>query len=178
MLATSPTTDRSKNCATCGKARGPLEQRRASWRFDPRPPLVPRPEQPDARPWQCVNDLIVYAGVYRNGGTDEATHLCDDCLRIGLRAIKAEVDAALEVAEAGADKDAEIAALKQRLAETQAEVWRANSKADAAEYWANQYRPALQRLAQFGDHTDAQHREVRRVAAAALEGQSTPHTAG
>lgn len=116
-------TDRSKHCAACGQARKPLEQRRGSWGTKIPTRLVPRDEA-KGKPWQVVNDLIVHAGVYRNGGTNESTHLCDDCLRIGLRAIKAEVDTALEIVEAGADKDAEIASLNERLALAQAEAWR------------------------------------------------------
>lgn len=83
-------TDRSKFCATCGRERKPLEMRRDVWRFE-ETPLVPRIL--DLKPWQMTNDLIVMVSIYRNGGTDEATHLCDDCLRIGLRAIKVTVDA-------------------------------------------------------------------------------------
>lgn len=114
--------DRSQNCATCGKKRRPLEARRESWGTRLPTQLVPWPAVPEGRPCQSVNDLIVGAQVYRNGGTSEDTHLCDDCLRIGLRAIKAAVDEALEVVEAGADKDAEIAALTQRLGSVQAEL--------------------------------------------------------
>lgn len=77
--------------------------------------IVPRHEDPNLRPWQTTNDLIYQAGVWRNGGCDESTHLCDDCLRIGLRAIKLEVDRLLEVFEKDTDKDSEIANLNQRL---------------------------------------------------------------
>lgn len=77
--------------------------------------IVPRTGNPEDRPWQITNDLIYNAGVWRNGGSDERTHLCDDCIRIGLRAIKLKVDELLGVIEAGRDKDAEIARLTQRL---------------------------------------------------------------
>jgi hypothetical protein len=30
--------------------------------------------------------------VYRNGGTNEHTHLCDRCLRLGLRTLRAQID--------------------------------------------------------------------------------------
>jgi hypothetical protein len=52
--------------------------------------------------------------IYRNGGTNEDCHLCDDCLRVGLRAIKAEVDAALE-ATGDSDNTAEIVRLTEEL---------------------------------------------------------------
>ena len=107
--------DRSKFCASCGKPRGVLEARRESWGLNCRTVIVPRSEDPGLRPWQICNDLIFNAGVWRNGGCDESTHLCDECLRIGLRAIKLEVDRLLEVVEVDAKKDAEIAILTQRL---------------------------------------------------------------
>jgi len=63
-------------------------------------------------------DLIVSAQVYRNGGTGEFTHLCDDCLCIGLRAIKVEVDTALgEIDTERHDK--QIDELTQQLGTTQ-----------------------------------------------------------
>ena len=111
--------NRSQFCATCGKARGVLEARRESWSIRPSTPMVPRKEDPSLRPWQITNDLIVSACVYRNGGCSEDTHLCDDCLRIGLRAIKLEVDRLLEVVEADHDKDCEIAVLSNRLGSLQ-----------------------------------------------------------
>jgi len=110
---------RSDFCSTCGKPRGTLEPRRESWGLDCRTAMVPRSDDPTMKPWQISNDLIFNAAVWRNGGTSEESHLCDDCLRIGLRAIKLEVDRLLESVEAGADKDAEIATLTQRLGSLQ-----------------------------------------------------------
>ena len=89
--------DRALLCATCGKKRGPLEQRRDSWSIKGLPAMVPRRDDVDGKPWQQTNDLIIHAAVYRNGGTSDDCHLCDDCLRIGLRKIKAEVDEALGI---------------------------------------------------------------------------------
>lgn len=112
--------DRSQFCATCGRKRRPLEQRRESWRFDDTP-IVPRRENgPPPLPgyshpcWQQTNDLIVSCNIYRNGGTNEVCHLCDDCLRVGLRAIKAKVDAALEET-GGSDQTTEIVRLTEEL---------------------------------------------------------------
>jgi hypothetical protein len=92
-----------------------LEARRDSWGTRLPCPGVPRSEDPSRRPWQEHNDLIVSACVYRNGGTSDDCHLCDECLRIGLRALKLEIDTALEVIEADTDKDAELARLTERL---------------------------------------------------------------
>lgn len=104
----------SKHCATCGKQRGvsPLRQ---NWSLGAPTVTVPRTDNPDDHPAQISNDLICNASVWRNGGTDGNTHLCDECLRIGLRAIKVKIDGLLGEIEGGRDKDAELAELTQRL---------------------------------------------------------------
>src|ERR1700753_448997 len=103
--------DRSRFCATCGARRPSLQAFRGSWENDTSTVFVPRREDVEGRPVQAANDLICHAAVWRNGGTADDLHLCDDCLRIGLRAIKADVDGVLDVLEADADKDAETASL-------------------------------------------------------------------
>lgn len=110
--------EQGSRCSTCGRLRG-LALKRESWGLQCPTVLVPRTGDPNDRPAQITNDLIYNAGVWRNGGTGSDTHLCDDCLRIGLRAIKLKVDALLESIEEGADKDAEIADLTQRLGKLQ-----------------------------------------------------------
>lgn len=78
--------------------------------------IVPRTGNPEDKPWQITNDLIYNAAVWRNGGgSEETTHICDDCLRIGLRAIKVKVDELLGEIEAGGDKNAELTELTQRV---------------------------------------------------------------
>lgn len=115
--ATPTRESRANWCWTCGRRRG-LSVQRPSWEMRC-PTAVPRTDSADDKPAQITNDLIVNACVYRNGGTAEETHLCDDCLRIGLRAIKLHVDESLESLEAGRDKDVELAALTERLARLQ-----------------------------------------------------------
>lgn len=107
--------DRSLFCATCGISRKGLEPRRGSWSARPRA-YVPRQPDAEGRPWQSNNDLIVHAAVYRNGGTGEDAHLCDRCLTIGLRALKVEIDRALDVADETTDRAAELMALTNRIA--------------------------------------------------------------
>jgi hypothetical protein len=87
----------SSHCWTCGRPRG-VAVRRASGSIDL---LVPVPcyPGPNSQPCQQYNDMICHAGVYRNGGTNGHTHLCDDCLRLGLRALRAEIDTMLMGAE-------------------------------------------------------------------------------
>lgn len=96
--------------------------RRESWGLECPTVLIPRTGNDDDKPAQIVNDLIVNAAVWRNGGCNAETHLCDDCLRVGLRHIKLKVDAALEVIEADADKDTELAALTQKLGREQCKL--------------------------------------------------------
>jgi hypothetical protein len=110
--------DRSDRCATCGRKRG-LEQQRRSWGTHPTV-WIPCTDDPEDNPAQSSNDLICSVSVYRNGGAGEDTHLCDRCLRIGLRAVKVAVSEALEELDADHDKDATIADLTERLGLLQA----------------------------------------------------------
>lgn len=106
-------------CATCGRPRG-LAQRRESWGIHPKP-YIPRPDDPTSRPAQIANDLICVVSVYRNGGTDANTHLCDECLRVALRAVKVEVSSLLQELDDGHAVDVELAAVTERLARLQYE---------------------------------------------------------
>lgn len=107
----------SERCWTCGRKRG-LAPIRRSWSLGELP-LVPRTGSPEDKPAQITNDLICNAVVYRNGGTNEDTHLCDECLRIGVRSIKVGLDKLLDELDDGKDKDAELVKLTQRLGTTQ-----------------------------------------------------------
>ncbi len=109
--------DRSERCWTCGRKRG-LEQQRRSWGIHPTL-FVPRTDNPEDKPAQSANDLICSVSIYRNGGAGDDTHLCNDCLRIGLRAIKVAVSKALEELDADHDKDATVADLTERLGRLQ-----------------------------------------------------------
>lgn len=106
-----------ERCATCGRPRG-LQQQRKSWGINLLP-FVPRTENPENQPAQMANDLICHAGIYRNGGAGADTHLCDDCLRIGIRELKVHIEALLEDLDVGTDKDLRLAELTQRLASLQ-----------------------------------------------------------
>lgn len=110
-------SDRSQRCCTCGRPRG-LEQRRQSWWICPTV-FVPRTANPADKPWQYANDLLVSAGVRRNGGDGDDTHICNECLRIGLREIKVRISDLLAELDAGHDKDAELSELTERLARLQ-----------------------------------------------------------
>lgn len=90
-------------CWTCHRPRGIAQLRKSWWLSD----IVHVP---------TTNDLVCSAGVVRNGGTDEETHLCDDCLRIGLRALYTRIGTLLGEMEPGLIKDTEIASLTAKLA--------------------------------------------------------------
>lgn len=87
--------NRSEYCATCGAKRPPLRECRAAWYY------TAILEMTDHRPvegaWESRPQLIVKADIWRNGGTDETCHLCDECLRVGLLALKQVIDEALGV---------------------------------------------------------------------------------
>jgi hypothetical protein len=108
---------RNERCATCGRKRG-LSPLRRDWGHHTTR-MVPSTGDENDRPWQITNDLIVGASVYRNGGTCDETHLCDECLRIGLRYLHVTIGEMLDESDAGRDKDKEIAELTQRLGKLQ-----------------------------------------------------------
>lgn len=101
-------------CSTCGRPRGVAAQR-GSWELDIRPQIVPRTGNPSDAPAQISNDLICRASILRNGGTGPSTHLCDACLSIALRAIKAHIAELLSELDADHDKDQSLAQLTARL---------------------------------------------------------------
>ncbi|OQX14542.1 MAG: hypothetical protein BWK73_09105 [Thiothrix lacustris] len=80
-------------CATCGKPRGIAIARRG-WRFNSTI-IVPKSDNPEYKPLQMINDLIITANIFRNGGVGHDTHLCDDCIKVGLIALKSEIDGLL-----------------------------------------------------------------------------------
>ena len=109
-------------CQTCGKDRGPLTHLRGSWGFC-ETAAVPRTPEPERKPIQMINDLIVSVSIYRNGGVGPTTHLCDDCLRIGLRRVFGIVSRMLEDTQSPEyQAAAEIEELTERLGETQSKL--------------------------------------------------------
>lgn len=109
---------RAERCCTCGRPRG-LAQKRRDWGLQCPTAMIPHTPNPAEHGDQITNDIICNAGIWRNGGSDGDTHLCDDCLRVGLRVLKLKIAEALEVVEAGTDQRAELSGLTQRLAELQ-----------------------------------------------------------
>jgi hypothetical protein len=114
-------SERSERCWTCGRPRG-LAQQRGDWGLH-MSPSIPRTGNPEDRPAQIANDLICAVSIYRNGGAGESTHLCDECLRVGLRAIRVQVSELLAELDARHSKDAELAELTERLAALQSRYY-------------------------------------------------------
>jgi hypothetical protein len=50
--------------------------------------------------WEDKPQLLVYLNIYRNGGVARGeTHMCDDCVLVGLRHAKEFVDTSIEALE-------------------------------------------------------------------------------
>lgn len=107
----------TNRCDTCGRPRG-LAQQRKGWGIHPLI-SIPRTGSPEDHPRQCANEVSCSASVARNGGYGERSHLCDDCLRVGVRALKVQLSEVLAELDSDHDKDAEIAELTSRLSALQ-----------------------------------------------------------
>jgi hypothetical protein len=88
--------DRSAHCCLCGAPRRPTQKPVESFGNDIR--IV---QMADHRPmlegrWEDSPQLLVNVSMWRNGGTAPGqTHICDDCLIVGLKHAKHFVDASL-----------------------------------------------------------------------------------
>lgn len=87
--------DRSKFCCLCGSPRRPTQAPLASFgnaerivaMVDHRPMLEGR--------WEISPQMIVNVSMYRNGGSNHDTHICDGCILVGLQVAKRFVDGAI-----------------------------------------------------------------------------------
>lgn len=112
-------SERSDRCWICGRKRG-LEPLRDAWSLNMPTVFVPRTGDPDDKPAQISNDVMVGAYVYRNGGSAKGeTHICNQCITVGARAIKVRLSEVLEEIDPKHDLEAEVARLTARLASTQ-----------------------------------------------------------
>jgi hypothetical protein len=86
-------SDRSANCCLCGAPRRPTQKPVDGFGNDCRIVQMDqhRPMQ-DGR-WEQSPQLLVSVSMWRNGGTSPGqTHICDDCILVGLRHAKEFVD--------------------------------------------------------------------------------------
>ncbi len=88
--------DRSAHCCLCGDARRPTQTPVGSFgnsgdriiNIGDHRPLMPGR-------WEDRPQLISSVLIWRNGGSDAHTHMCDACIIVGLQAAKRFVDGAL-----------------------------------------------------------------------------------
>jgi hypothetical protein len=108
---------RNKNCCLCGAERHPSQKPSESLSNDVR--MITMKEHRELKPgrWEDSPQMLVSVCIWRNGGTAPgATHICDECLVVGLEEVERFVQYQL------ATKRAAAAALK--ALQTGAEVSR------------------------------------------------------
>lgn len=94
-------TDRSAHCCLCGALRRPTQKPVES--FGNEAHVI---QMADHRPmkegrWEQSPQMIVSVLMWRNGGTSPGlTHICDDCILVGLRHAKQFVDDSIAALEA------------------------------------------------------------------------------
>ncbi len=91
-------SDRSLHCCLCGAPRRPTQKPVESFgnNIECISVAAHRPLQ-EGR-WEVSPQLLVSVSMWRNGGTSHGeTHICDECIVVGLNAAKRFVDNSLEV---------------------------------------------------------------------------------
>lgn len=78
-----------RRCATCGAPRT-VEQRRQSFGANAVLHMSQMLPSTEGAAEMCPQILIGFHA-YRNGGTDERTHMCDGCVRLSLVEIQRQV---------------------------------------------------------------------------------------
>lgn len=93
--------DRSAHCCLCGEPRRVTQSPVNS--FDNGVECVTIGNHRELKPgrWEQSPQLLVSVSMWRNGGTDAFTHMCDGCIVVGLKSAKTFVDNALESLQAG-----------------------------------------------------------------------------
>lgn len=86
---------RNANCCLCGAPRRPTVAPVGSFGNDVRCIAMKDHRPLQAGRWEDSPQLLVSVNMWRNGGTNEHTHMCDDCIIVGLKAAKAFVDESL-----------------------------------------------------------------------------------
>lgn len=87
---------RNNNCCLCGEPRKPTQKPVES--FGNGTEIVVIGDHKELKPgrWEQSPQMLVNVGMWRNGGTAYGnTHICDECIVIGLRAAKKWVDQTL-----------------------------------------------------------------------------------
>lgn len=94
---------RSAHCCLCGEPRKPTQQPVRSFGNDQRIVQMDQHRLMQEGRWEQSPQLLVSVSMWRNGGTNEHTHMCDSCILVGLEEAKRFVDGAIAaLAKAGA----------------------------------------------------------------------------
>lgn len=94
---------RNTHCCQCGAVRKPTHAPIASFRCDEI--LEIRKYRPiNSHPAPGVHNeespqLIAQFSLYRNGGSDQGTHICDDCFVVGLKFLRERIESDLRALE-------------------------------------------------------------------------------
>lgn len=89
-------TDRSAHCCLCGAPRRPTQKPVES--FGNGVPIIQISDHRELREgrWEESPQMLVSVSMWRNGGTSPGrTHMCDDCILVGLRHAKQFVDSSI-----------------------------------------------------------------------------------
>ena len=87
--------DRSAHCCLCGAVRRPTQKPVASFGNNLVCITVGEHRPLQEGRWEVNPQMLVNVSMWRNGGTDSQTHMCDDCIVVGLKEAKRFVDASL-----------------------------------------------------------------------------------
>lgn len=88
--------DRSMNCCFCGTPRRLTQAPLRSFGNDER--IIQMSDYREMLPgrWENSPQMIVAVSLYRNGGSNPETHICDGCILVGLEHAKQFVDKSIE----------------------------------------------------------------------------------
>lgn len=84
---------RNAHCCLCGEVRRPTQAPVES--FGNGVPIIQMSEHRPMRGgrWEMSPQMLVNVSMWRNGGTSPGqTHICDECILVGLRCAKEFVD--------------------------------------------------------------------------------------
>jgi hypothetical protein len=84
------------HCCLCGEARRPTQKPVESFGNNCECITVAEHRPLQEGRWEVSPQLLVNVSIWRNGGTSFGqTHICDECIVVGLKAAKRFVDSSL-----------------------------------------------------------------------------------
>lgn len=87
---------RNAHCCLCGALRRPTQAPVEAFGNGVECIQVGEHRQLQQGRWEASPSMLVSVSMWRNGGTASGqTHICDDCIVVGLKAAKRFVDASL-----------------------------------------------------------------------------------